>query len=91
VSAPPPDTIAPTTAIKRPKPKKNTVTITFSADDPGAAFDCKPDKRPFAPCTSPTKLKKVKAGKHTFLARATDQAGNVGAVAQTSFKIEKKH
>ncbi|HKG26100.1 MAG TPA: S8 family serine peptidase, partial [Thermomicrobiales bacterium] len=71
---------APETGIRKgPKKrtKKRKATFAFSADEPGSTFECKLDRKPFAPCRSPRKVKKLKAGKHKFLVRATDAVGNV--------------
>jgi hypothetical protein len=47
----------------------------FEADDAGATFDCRLDKKSYKRCESPEKFH-VKRGKHTFRIRATDGAGN---------------
>jgi Tol biopolymer transport system component len=75
----PPDTVAPETVIdKKPKRKstKRKAVFRFSSNEPGATFQCKLDKKPFAPCTSPKVYKKLKPKKHKFSVFATDAAGN---------------
>jgi hypothetical protein len=63
------------------------VTFKFGSDEAGSSFDCKLDKKPFKPCSSPLKYK-VKPGKHTFSVRATDDAGNADATpAKKKFKV----
>ncbi|HEX2128902.1 MAG TPA: hypothetical protein VHF58_06760 [Solirubrobacterales bacterium] len=75
--APRADTDPPETTAKGPKAKiaKARARITFSADEAGARFECKLDRRAYKPCTSPLR-KKVKVGKHKLRVRATDAAGN---------------
>jgi hypothetical protein len=88
-----PDTAAPETTItKHPKnkTKKKTATFEFTADDPGAAFECSLDGEAFRDCSSPDTVK-VKNGKHTFAVRATDVGGNVeGTPASDDWKVKKK-
>ena len=97
---PPPDTTPPDTAITtKPKDriklkrKKKTAkaTYAFTATEAGSTFTCQLDSNPAAPCSSPLKLTKLKKGKHTFSAFATDAAGNADASAATdTFRIKKK-
>lgn len=58
-----------------------TVKFRFSSDMPGSTFECKLDKKPFKPCKSPKKYKRLKPGKHVFKVRATDTGGRVDPVA----------
>jgi hypothetical protein len=68
---------APNTTIKK-KPKAKTTSplalFTFTADQPGASFQCKLDKGAFKPCRSPFKHR-VKPGRHSFAVRAVSSAG----------------
>lgn len=78
----PPDELAPRTTIERgprKRSEKPAATFRFSADESGARFECKLDKKSFVSCASPKKYKRVKPGRHTFSVRATDPAGNVEA------------
>jgi hypothetical protein len=90
----PADTTAPETTIDKGPKKKSTKTrakFSFSSSEPGSTFECKLDKKAFAPCSSPTKVKKLKAKKHKFLVRAKDAAGNVDASpAVKKFKVLEK-
>jgi hypothetical protein len=64
-----------------------TVTYKFKADDAGATFKCRLDKKGYRRCESPNKLH-VTPGKHTFRIRATDRDGNVEAKpAKDNFKV----
>ena len=78
-----------TTITREPKDKssKPSAKYKFISDEPGSTFECKIDKKPFKPCASPKKFK-VKDGKHTFLVRAIDPAGNVDPTAdKDKFKV----
>jgi hypothetical protein len=87
------DTDPPETAItKAPKKKtkKRKAKFEFTSDEPGSTFQCKLDKKPFAPCSPPFK-KKVKRKKHKFQVAAVDPAGNVDPTpAQRKWKVKKK-
>jgi hypothetical protein len=68
------------------KTKAKKVTFEFSSAAPDlASFECKLDKKDFAPCTSPATYR-VKKGRHTFQVRALDYAGNTGEPAVSKFK-----
>ena len=63
---------------KKHKPKPHgTAKFLFVADEVGSSFQCKLDGKPFAPCSSPRSLTKLKPGKHVFQVRAIDTSGNV--------------
>jgi hypothetical protein len=67
----------PVTQLKKHPPKRTTkqmAKFTFSANEAGARFECKLDRKPFRACSSPFK-KKVKVGSHTFKVRAVDALG----------------
>jgi hypothetical protein len=89
------DTTAPNTTITKgpkAKSKKKKTTFEFSADEPGASFECSLDGAAFAPCSSPlaTKVKK-KPKKHSFQVRAKDAAGNTDPTpASQTWKVKKK-
>ncbi len=75
----PRDRTAPDTKITKGAPKvtrKSKVAFKFSADESGSSFECAIDKHAFKPCSSPARFKAT-PGKHRFLVRATDAAGNV--------------
>lgn len=90
------DQSAPDTTIdKRPKAKtkRHRVTLSFSASEPGASFECSLDGSGFAACVSPL-IKTVSKGKHSFQVRALDSAGNwdqTPAVATWKVKKKRKH
>ena len=66
-----------TTILTGPKTtSKRTVKFKFASSEPASAFRCKLDKKPFKPCVSPKKYKKLKPGRHVFKVSAVDRAGN---------------
>ena len=77
VERPPGRQPAPNTRIQK-HPRKRTsrhgVRFFFVSNQADASFECKLDKRPFRPCTSPFKAR-VKAGRHTFQVRAVGALG----------------
>jgi len=52
------------------KVKSKTATFKFISSLSGSKFECRLDKAGWSDCKSPKKLKKLKAGKHTFKVRA---------------------
>ncbi len=64
------------------KPRKRKIKFTFSSDEPGT-FECHLKNKPFSPCASPLKLRKLKPGRYVFTVRAVDANNNKGP--QTSF------
>jgi hypothetical protein len=77
---PPADTTAPETTINAGPPastSSTTATISFSANELDATFQCSLDGAPFADCFSPEELTGLAVGSYTFKVQATDAAGNV--------------
>ena len=84
------DCVPPNTAIDGPtKTKKTKVTFTLTANEGDASFECALDKGGFNPCSSPHRAKKLRPGKHTLRARATDSAKNLGPEASFPFRVTK--
>lgn len=92
------DATAPNTRItKKPKrklilrgKKRNVrVAFRFRANEKGATFQCKLDRKRFRKCTSPHRMR-VRRGKHTFRVRAIDAAGNRDkSPAKARFNVRK--
>jgi hypothetical protein len=74
------DTTPPETTItKEPKAKsaKAKAKYKFTSSEPNSSFDCAFDSKKFKPCDAgKAKYKRLDLGKHKFLVRATDAAGN---------------
>jgi RNA polymerase sigma factor (sigma-70 family) len=88
----PPDTTAPKVQITSAPSGSTTstsATFSFTAAESPVTFACALDNSAFATCTSPTTYLKLATGQHTFSVRATDGAGNVGAVAVSSWTITR--
>jgi hypothetical protein len=90
---PPPagDVDAPQTTItKRPanRTEKSTAKFRFRSDEAGSTFECKLDRKPWKPCSSPKSFKRLTEGVHTFKVRAIDPAGNVdSSPAKDKFRV----
>lgn len=90
------DTRAPRTAFARHPPRlllthrpRARAVFRFGADEAGATFACKVDRRPFRPCA--TRLgRRFAFGRHAVLVRAEDAAGNVDPTpAVFRFRVER--
>lgn len=79
--ATPPDTVAPDTTVTTAPAlvvRSTQAAIAF-ASEPGARFECSLDSAPFAVCTSPLRRSALRQGRHVFVVRAIDAAGNADA------------
>jgi hypothetical protein len=85
----PPETTI--TAKPRKKTRKRNATFEFVSDEPASSFECSVDRATFAPCSSPTRLKKLRRRKHTFEVRAIDAAGTADpSAALRKWKVRKR-
>ena len=87
------DTSPPDTKItKRPpkKTRKKRAAFKFTSTEPGSTFECKLDRKPYKPCSSPKRYARLKRSRHVFRVRAKDGAGNVDPTpAALSWKVKK--
>jgi Bacterial Ig-like domain len=82
--SPPPDT----TITKGPKKTQKTrPKFRFTSSDPGASFQCKLDRGPFAPCTSPFRTPRLRPGKHKLKVMAVNSAGADTTPAVRKFRV----
>ena len=86
-----PDTDPPQTTITKGAPKKlhkSKVKFKFKASEPDSTFECKIDKKPYKPCSSPRRVTHLDEGRHRFKVIATDEAGNTDPfAAEDKFKV----
>lgn len=98
VAPPPPptddDTTAPQTTItKFPKDhlRKSKAKYRFESSEPNSTFECAFDSKQFKPCDAgKVKYKHLDFGKHRFLVRAADAAGNIDQ-SPAKDKFKRKH
>ena len=73
----------------RVRNRKRRAIARFSANEPGATFECKLDRRAFRPCTSPRIYRNLKRRRHTLRVRPTDVFGLTGATVTRGFRIRR--
>ena len=81
-TAPPPDLTAPQTRIDdgpAEATNQTSASISFSATESGATFECRLDQGEVFACESPHELTELAQGEHRFEVRATDASGNTDA------------
>jgi tricorn protease-like protein len=90
--APPTDTTPPDahfSASPEPTTPSTDAIFKFVASEPSVIFACSLDGDQFRPCLSPKTFTSLAPGLHTFVAQATDQAGNTGNPVVYSWTIER--
>jgi hypothetical protein len=86
----PPDTTAPTVTLATTPSGSTTETnasFTFTASEPGVAFECLLDGGAYSGCVSPASYQSLGVGTHSFAVRGRDAAGNVGQPATFGWSI----
>jgi len=79
-----------TTIVRGPRhrTRDRTPSFRFAADEPGASFECKLDRKPFRPCRSPFTSRRLAVGRHSFRARARDDSGELDpSPARYAFRV----
>lgn len=66
----------------------SSASFTFSANEPGATFECKLDAGSYSACTSGKSYAGLAAGAHTFSVRAADTLANLGNPATYAWTID---
>jgi hypothetical protein len=81
--------VPPETTITRFKLRKRRVAFRFAAagGTGAASFECRLDRKPFRPCTSPKAYKRLKPGKHVFQVRAIAAGLTDPSAAKRKFRI----
>jgi hypothetical protein len=80
----------PQTRLTKTPPKRTrdrTPSFRFAANQGGARFECRLDKRPFRPCRSPFTGKRLSFGRHRFEVRARTAGGTDRSPAAYSFQV----
>lgn len=57
------------------KTRDRTPTFRFGSDETGASFECKLDRQPYRPCSSPLTTRRLGFGLRRFRVRAVDHDG----------------
>ena len=65
-----------------------SATFAFTANEPGATFECKLDGGSFASCASGDTFNAIPEGAHTLAVRATDALLNVGNPATYDWSVD---
>ncbi len=82
------DTDPPETSIRKVKVDGDAVLVRFRSDEPGSTFECRLDGKPVRSCESPTRYRRLDAGRHTIRVTAVDAAGNADQqAARKRFRI----
>jgi hypothetical protein len=69
---------------------RHGIKFRWSADDPGAGFECRLDSRQWRSCDSRERIGNPGLGRHRFRVRATDPRGNVEPKpAVWKFRVER--
>jgi hypothetical protein len=74
---------------KGPKQKTTRTKATFTLAGAGS-FECRVDKKPFAPCASGIKFKKLKERKHTFRVHAITPTGELSPDTPYKWRVVEK-
>jgi glucose/arabinose dehydrogenase len=74
-----------------PKRRHRKAKISFLAGEPARGFRCRLDRAAWRPCLSPVGIPRLRPGRHRFLVRAIDFAGNPDrSPAVHRFRVVKK-
>ncbi|MBA2665144.1 MAG: hypothetical protein H0U74_22850 [Bradymonadaceae bacterium] len=65
----------------------SNASFAFSCNESNCTFECALDGAAFSSCTSPRAFSNLTVGLHNFAVRASDPAGNLGAVTQFDWEI----
>ena len=65
-----------------------SASITITGAEVGGTFQCSLDGAAWATCTSPRALSSLSDGSHSMRVRQVDAAGNVGAIATSTWVVD---
>jgi len=90
-AATPADSTPPQTTITKRAPNnlgRGRYTFRFTSSERDSTFECRLERKGFAPCSSPQVVRHLHEGKHRFRVVATDAAGNRDpTAAKDRFKV----
>ena len=79
-----------TTLVSHPRKltRKRTATFGFSSSLPGSTFQCRVDRNPFTACTTPTTVRSLTHGTHTFYVRARKDGAFDASSARWTWRVD---
>ena len=81
-----------TTLVSHPRKltRKRTATFGFSSSLAGSTFQCHVDRNPFTACTTPTTVRSLTHGTHTFYVRARKDGAVDATAAKWTWRVDLK-
>ena len=81
-----------TTLVSHPRKltRKRTATFGFSSSLAGSTFQCHVDRNPFTACTTPTTVRSLTHGTHTFYVRARKDGAVDATAARWTWRVDLK-
>lgn len=73
-----------------PRTRRTRARVTFSSSEPGSRFECRLDRHPSSPCSSPFTRRVSRNRTHLFEVEAIDAAGNRSVPAWRSWRVMRK-
>jgi len=71
--------------------RRPTFRFADGTEQPGTTFFCRVDRQAWSGCSSPTRLKALKPGRHIFKVKGRSAAGQWGTtVVKRRFKVVKR-
>ena len=81
-----------TTLVSHPRKltRKRTAMFGFSSSLAGSTFQCHVDRNPFTACTTPTTVRSLTHGTHTFYVRARKDGAFDATAAKWTWRVDLK-
>jgi hypothetical protein len=70
--------------------RKRTASFGFSSSLAGSSFQCRVDRGPFTPCATPTRVRSLTHGFHTFFVRAGKDGSFDATAAKWRWRVDLK-